>query len=178
MSDYVSHELLRAFIREVFTTNISNNLHNNVPLATTAGGSLLGDEAIDNQKSLQDAKQAACCFIINDEGLILAVSRRNDPTMWGFPGGKIDPGEDAETAAKRELQEETGLIAVNLTPIFSQRDFEGYTTTTFSCEVEGVIDTDEEGLVKWVTPKVLVDPSSSPFVDYNKAIFEKLNIPF
>jgi 8-oxo-dGTP pyrophosphatase MutT (NUDIX family) len=28
---------------------------------------------------------------------------------WSFPKGKLDPGEDHATAARREVQEETGL---------------------------------------------------------------------
>jgi ADP-ribose pyrophosphatase len=31
--------------------------------------------------------------------------------LWELPAGRIDPGEDALTAAKRELQEETGYTA-------------------------------------------------------------------
>lgn len=36
-----------------------------------------------------------------------------------FPGGVIDEGEEPETAAKRELQEETGCIAGKLTKLGS-----------------------------------------------------------
>ena len=36
---------------------------------------------------------------------------------WEFPGGKIEPGEQPADAARRELAEETGLIANELEPL-------------------------------------------------------------
>ena len=36
---------------------------------------------------------------------------------WSFPGGMIEPGETAAEAVRRELQEETGLQAVNATKL-------------------------------------------------------------
>ncbi|MCH4090349.1 NUDIX hydrolase [Acetobacter sp.] len=45
------------------------------------------------------------------DGRFLLVRRANPPDaeLWGFPGGRIEPGEDLLTAASRELAEETGL---------------------------------------------------------------------
>ena len=34
--------------------------------------------------------------------------------QWEFPGGKVDPGEQPEGTARRELQEETGLTVTDL----------------------------------------------------------------
>lgn len=44
---------------------------------------------------------------------ILIVKRKNPPNAgaWSIPGGKVEPGEDFETAVHRELYEETGLKA-------------------------------------------------------------------
>lgn len=42
--------------------------------------------------------------------------------LWVLPGGGIDPGEDPETAALRELWEETGLTGYPLGPCIWLRD--------------------------------------------------------
>ena len=51
-------------------------------------------------------------IIRNVRGEIALV--KNGPSFWGFPKGHIDPGEDALTAARREITEETGLVHVTL----------------------------------------------------------------
>jgi len=40
---------------------------------------------------------------------IVLIERKNPPHGWALPGGFIDEGESAETAAVREAREETGL---------------------------------------------------------------------
>jgi ADP-ribose pyrophosphatase YjhB (NUDIX family) len=53
-------------------------------------------------------------IIIEIEGQIILIMRKNPPHGWAIPGGFIDYGESAEDAARREAKEETGLDIVNL----------------------------------------------------------------
>ena len=53
-------------------------------------------------------------IIIEIEGQIILIKRKNPPPGWAIPGGYVDYGESAEDAARREAKEETGLDIVNL----------------------------------------------------------------
>ena len=55
-------------------------------------------------------RPCAGIMLVNREGRVF-VGQRIDTTLeaWQMPQGGIDPGEDAETAARRELWEETGV---------------------------------------------------------------------
>lgn len=51
---------------------------------------------------------SAACF---RDGRLLLVRRAQPPRLWTLPGGRIEPGERAAEAARRELKEETGIDA-------------------------------------------------------------------
>ncbi|RZM34317.1 MAG: RNA pyrophosphohydrolase [Sphingomonas sp.] len=55
-------------------------------------------------------RPCAGVMLINADGKVF-VGQRMDSTLeaWQMPQGGIDPGEDAQTAALRELGEETGV---------------------------------------------------------------------
>lgn len=48
-------------------------------------------------------------IIIEYEGGIVLIKRKNPPEGWALPGGFVDYGETLEAAATREAKEETGL---------------------------------------------------------------------
>lgn len=52
----------------------------------------------------------------SDDGSFLLVRRGRAPSkdQWAFAGGRVEFGETLEQAARRELHEETGLIAENV----------------------------------------------------------------
>ncbi|MGD0073037.1 MAG: NUDIX hydrolase [Candidatus Binataceae bacterium] len=51
----------------------------------------------------------AADVIIELDGSIVLIERRNFPFGWAIPGGFVDIGEAVETAAVREALEETSL---------------------------------------------------------------------
>ena len=51
--------------------------------------------------------------VFNEKNEIL-MQLRSDYKQWGFPGGGLELGETLENTAKRELEDETGLILDSL----------------------------------------------------------------
>ena len=54
---------------------------------------------------------AIAVVLRGDKLLLVRRSHKPDAGRWGFPGGKIEPGETVLAAALRELAEETGVAA-------------------------------------------------------------------
>ena len=58
--------------------------------------------------------QVGASVILEDEHGRVLLQKRVDNHMWGYAGGSVELDEKVEDAAKRELFEETGLIANSL----------------------------------------------------------------
>src|SRR2546421_4473317 len=75
----------------------------------------------------------AADVIIELDGRIVLIERKNFPHGWAIPGGFVDIGEAVEKAAIREAREETSLEVelTTLLGIYSRpdRDPRGHTVT-------------------------------------------------
>ena len=58
-------------------------------------------------------KQVVAALIVRGESILCCQRTQYQalPLKWEFPGGKIEPGEDAPAALQRELDEELGIRA-------------------------------------------------------------------
>jgi len=61
-------------------------------------------------------------IIIEIDGAIVLIERKNIPHGWAIPGGFVDYGESVETAAVREANEETSLDVVLTEQFYTYSD--------------------------------------------------------
>ena len=111
--------------------------------------------------------------LINDEGFVCLVSRKDDHSDFGLVGGSLEKGETPEEAAIRETLEETGLKISNLTLIFAmhRKNNMGH---TYLADYTGEISYDKEKephIVKWGSMKEAMKGS---FTYWNKLVNESL----
>jgi len=75
---------------------------------------------MDNEPILQ----VAVGVLLNDRNEVLVALRSkksHQGGLWEFPGGKIEQGESAQSALKREFQEELGLNILSSSPFMEIR---------------------------------------------------------
>ena len=68
--------------------------------------------------------QVGASVVVVDECGRILLQLRSDNNTWGYAGGSVEIDENVEDTAKRELYEETGLIAkeITLLGVFSGKD--------------------------------------------------------
>lgn len=124
-------------------------------------------------------REAGVMLLIKD-GLILSISRRNDKTKFGLPGGKFDPEREpipdtnTEDAAIAETREETGVKVYDCIHIFRRDEEPGHpggeafhVDCYFATLWDGVPHDSEEGTVAWLTEEELTGEMGA-FADYNR----------
>ena len=117
-------------------------------------------------------KYTAQVVLINEEGLVLGVSRKDNHKDFGLPGGKMEDEDmgNIQITATRETKEETGLDISNLRLIFATHKG-GYMGYTYLAQYSGEINHNEPHVVKWVPMQVLINGS---FGKYNELVAESL----
>ena len=113
--------------------------------------------------------------LIEKDGKVLSVSRKDDHTAKGLPGGKPERGETLYEAMVRETFEETGIRVLEADICFHAIDDIGFDVTSYRVtKYEGEPTSREAGLVEWLTPEEMSAPG--PFQKFNTALFTCLGM--
>ena len=125
-------------------------------------------------------KKTVQALIFNEEGEILAVSRKTDHNDFGLAGGKVDEEDygclinpPLMAALLREVKEETGIdINVDTAELVFAIHKDGYMGYTYlTKEWSGEIHTDEPHVVKFTNFQEIMNGS---FGRYNSLVAESL----
>jgi 8-oxo-dGTP diphosphatase len=108
----------------------------------------------------EDGIMRVLAAVVQRQGRYLVCLRplhKRHGGLWEFPGGKLEPGESLEAAAKRELREELGVETVAFGRLLhSHRDPGSLFQIEFlALEIAGEPQTLEHSEIKWATPDEL-----------------------
>lgn len=126
----------------------------------------------DNKELPQEVSVIVCYNPLLD--LILAVHRKDDPSDYGLPGGKVEFNEDPINAALRELSEETRYYTNDNDLVFlDTRIDKNYIVYVYTLDFKNLMfhNQNYENRDGW---KTLKDLSSGSFGEFNKLLFEDL----
>lgn len=138
--------------------------------------------------------RVAHVLVVQTNGEILLQKRALDkdiqPGKWDTSvGGHLDPGEDYETAAYREMREELGIEGMTLTFLYAyplRNEIESENVRTYLCRYDGAIDFDPAEITEvrhWNTQEIQANLGNGTFTPnfeeefeyYQKAVSHELS---
>ena len=116
----------------------------------------------DPRHENKTVRPVAAALILRGDEVLICQRRPDQPlgSKWEFPGGKIEPGETAEEALRRELMEELGIDATISTRVAHLRhnyrsggavDLQFFLVREYNGEVANLIFQD----VRWCPLRML-----------------------
>ncbi len=84
-----------------------------------------------SKKEYVEHRGAVAVIAVNEEGKVILERQYRHPVkrwIWEIPAGTLEEGEDPESCAKRELEEETGYLVKDLRKIGSFYLAPGYSS--------------------------------------------------
>ena len=121
--------------------------------------------------------EVVAAIIIDEAGRVFATQRGYGEwkDWWEFPGGKIEAGETAEQALRREIREELAAeIEVGELLHTINYDYPAFHLTMhcFMCRLQGRVTLLEHEAAKWLAPAEL---NSVRWLPADKEIIEILS---
>jgi 8-oxo-dGTP diphosphatase len=127
----------------------------------------------------------AVAVLTRPDGAVLLARRPGDKVYagyWEFPGGKLEPGEQASAALKREIREELGVVVERAYPWIT-RVFK-YPHATVRLHFyrvtawQGVVVAREHEALVWEQPQAATQfPSVAPVLPANGPVLRALALP-
>jgi len=117
----------------------------------------------------------ATVILVDDRGWLLLQERDSfapiAPDKWGMVGGHVEPGEEFESAAYRELAEETGIVWSSGLTLWFDGPFERASgeVTHFTVWAARTDLSDEDIVLGEGTQIVFVDPGAIPALDLSES---------
>lgn len=112
----------------------------------------------------------SCAVVIPRGGKFAALRQVKRAGRIEVPGGKVQPGEHPEAAARREVFEEVGLHVTHLVPLFVGFDGVRFRAHVFLAQAIGELRSSAEGEALWATADELLEGSFGDFYSSSPAI--------
>jgi ADP-ribose pyrophosphatase len=110
---------------------ISSRLRYQCPVFTVTEDQVIEPGGLRTSRSIVRHAGSAVMMALDEKGRVLLVRQFRlaaRASLWELPAGRVDPGETALAAAKRELVEETGYRARRWRKLLSFYASPGYVT--------------------------------------------------